>query len=207
MMSPPTKDSDERVQFLLAMYNATWDNINRHILVVWQSIAALFTALGAAYLSAKASVPADLVASLVILAAGWAVAIAIDAGGWYNRNLLIISNIEKQFLLEEDLREIHFYFGRHRSKWPIDFLQIQLVLGTAIALLALLLHFRERVWPGLGRSWALFDMWAAVPYLLFLAVGGILWWFAWKVNGDYTRLKEKSPGRDIGDKRAAAPTQ
>jgi hypothetical protein len=32
---------------------------------------------------------------------------------WYNRNLVIIANIERQFL---GRKEIHYYFGKHRKK-------------------------------------------------------------------------------------------
>ena len=40
----------------------------------------------------------------------------IDSSYWYNRNLVIIANIERQFLELKDLKEIHYYFGAHRPK-------------------------------------------------------------------------------------------
>src|SRR5262245_33560483 len=68
-----------RPDFLLAMHEATWDNINRHILVVWQSVTALLASAGALYLSERNLIASDLASSMVVLAATWAVAHAIDS--------------------------------------------------------------------------------------------------------------------------------
>lgn len=206
-VAAPIAAPEERAQLLLAMYKATWDNINRHILVVWQSVAALFTALAASYLSAATFISPDFVASLVIVTAGWAVAIALDASGWYNRNLHIIANIERQFLRPEDGRDIHFYFTKppRRSK-PIDFLQIQIVLGGTIACFALLQHFIKRVSPGLFNSWTLFDPLATLPYIVFVAVGIMLRRLSKKVIRNYEDLQQLSPGRAIGHGNPPAPS-
>ena len=97
-----------------------------------------------------------------------------------------------------DLREIHLYFSRHRSGRPIDFLQLQIALGTAVAFLALLQHYRQRVAPGLSQSFTLFDPWAVLPYALLLVGVRVLWRFSMKVARNYEDLRQESPGRDLG---------
>src|SRR5829696_2585314 len=73
-----------------------------------------------------------------------------DAGYWYNRNLVIIANIERQFLRPEDQRNIHFYFGSHRANNKMMMhLRIQFWLGIGIAGLVLFYHFTMRVWGSL----------------------------------------------------------
>ncbi|MFN2453299.1 MAG: hypothetical protein ABR577_03670 [Pyrinomonadaceae bacterium] len=35
------QEEKDRKEFLIHMYDQTWNNINRHITIVWQSVAAL----------------------------------------------------------------------------------------------------------------------------------------------------------------------
>jgi hypothetical protein len=37
-----------------------------------------------------------------------------DASYWYDRNLGIIANIERQFLTKNNLNDIQYYFAEHR---------------------------------------------------------------------------------------------
>jgi hypothetical protein len=104
-----------RRDFLLAMYGQLMNDINRHIVVVWQSVGVLFGAFAVFALVEKKIVSLDIATSLILLLCAWVVAHVYDAGYWYNRNLVIIANIERQFLRPSDLREIHYYFGRHRK--------------------------------------------------------------------------------------------
>jgi hypothetical protein len=193
----PATDDDRRnrSQFLLAMYKATWDNINRHILVVWQSVAALFAALAASYLSGKQLLNPDFGTSLIVLATGWSIAHSIDSTAWYNRNLLIISNIERQFLFDADESEIHYYFGKHRDARPIEHIMIQIVLAVAVGGLALIQHFVARVVPGFGAPWRQFDVWRAAPYVLGGMAFVLLVWFSRDVTKKYKELVSRSPGR------------
>lgn len=184
---------DRRDQFLVTMYGKTWDNISRHLLVVWQSIAALFTAVGAAFLSDKKLLSPDFAFSIVVLAATWSLAHAIDAKAWFNRNLLIVSNIERQFLWSSDAQEIHpFFAGPHHSGF-VDHLKIQVVLGWSILGLAIVFHFFSRVWGGLDPS-AKLDPTRALPYACALMGAAVLWAFNRKVNTKYAALIKASPG-------------
>ena len=107
---------ERRDEFLLAMYNQLLNDINRHIMVVWQSVGVLVGAFAILALVEKNLISLDLAVAIVVLLCGWLCAHLIDAGYWYNRNLVMIANIERQFLLESDLRDIQSYFGAHRPK-------------------------------------------------------------------------------------------
>lgn len=92
-----------------------------------------------------------------------------DAAYWYNRNLVIIANIERQFLQQEDLKNIHYYFGKHRPKNKmIEHLRIQFALGNGLGALVLVYHLFERVLPGFSALFSNLDLIRGIPYVLVL---------------------------------------
>ena len=125
-----------REDLLLKMYDQMFNDINRHIMVVWQSVGVLVGAFAVFALVEKNVVPLDFAVCIVLLLALWLMAHLFDAAYWYNRNLVIIANIERQFLRKEDLKEIHYYFGSHRPKNKMIYhLRIQMTLGIALVLM------------------------------------------------------------------------
>lgn len=137
-----TTKSEQRLNFLLRMYDQLCSEINTHILVVWQSIAAIVGAFTILALVEKNIISFHIAVSLIFLICGWSIAHSIDAGYWYNRNLAIITNIEKQFLLKTDVEDIHYYFGKTREENKmILHLKIQLWFASAIMALMLIYHF------------------------------------------------------------------
>src|SRR6266478_1519931 len=104
-----------RDQFLIAMYGEVWNNINRHLTVMWESAAILAGAFALLALVEKHALPPDLASSLVVLLSAWFIAHTYDANTWFNRNLAIVTNIERQFLRAEDSTQIHYYFTKHRD--------------------------------------------------------------------------------------------
>jgi hypothetical protein len=197
-------DSEEdpekpRRDFLLAVYGQLMNDINRHIVVVWQSVGVLFGAFAVFALVEKQIISLDIATSLIIILCAWVIAHVYDAGYWYNRNLVIIANIERQFLKPSDLRDIHYYFGRHRKTGAlITHLEIQMYLAIGVALLVLATHFFTDVlpvWqktkPGTGLTYL---PWAA-------AVIGLGFW-AWskrKFATRYDTFLANSPGKEIDD--------
>lgn len=114
----------------------------------------------------KSIISIDIAVSLIVLLAGWLLAHLYDASYWYNRNLVIISNIERQFLQREDLKSIHYYFGKHRSRTSmLTHLKIQYFLGVSIGLLLTGFHFVTRVVPEIGGSRSSFEMQRILPYI------------------------------------------
>ena len=122
-----------------------------------------------------------------------------DAGYWYNRNLVIIANIERQFLRRSDLHDIHYYFGKHRKTGAlITHLEIQMWLAVAVAALVLTVHFATVVLPiwknakeGTGLTYL---PWAAT------AAGLVAWWWSKrKAAKRYETFIKNSPGIPIDD--------
>src|SRR5690606_9736292 len=106
----------------------------------------------------------DYGAAIVVLVGAWQVAHVLDAGWWFNRNQLILTNIERQFLHRTDTQEIHYYFEKHRKPSIPDYQLIQLLFGVLATLIVLLYHFVERVYPGLGGPMQNFQLPRALPY-------------------------------------------
>lgn len=192
-----THTVENRKQFLLQMYNQLWSNINRHILIPWQSITAVLGTFAIFSLVEKQIISLDLASSLIILIAAWQIAHVYDASTWVNRNLAIIVNIEKQFLISEDIKNIHWFFQGHRSWDHLDNFKIQMLLGAGIIVIILSNHFLEVVVPGFGKPISFFNFISALPYAVFVSsiIGLIL--FRKKMKKDYKDFSTKSPGIDL----------
>lgn len=183
-----------RDEFLIEVYRQMMNDINRHIMVVWQSVGVLVGAFAIFALVEKQVVSADIACSIVVLLCGWLWAHLVDAGYWYNRNLAIISNIERQFLVKEDLKNIHYYFGSHRqNNKMITHLRIQLALGLGLGLLVVIYHFTSRVLPGMAPG-AIFDPQRAFPYIVGAAVVIYCLRLSRSRNDAYKEFIENSPG-------------
>jgi hypothetical protein len=177
------------------MYDQMWNNITRHIGVSWQSVTALAGAFALFSLDEQ-KFSLDMVAALVVLVSVWQLAHVLDASHWFNRNLLVISNIEKIFLVKEDLRLVHYYFGKHRGNKMIAHFRLQWAIGGIIALGVLAYHFFSRVLPSV-------DLYAPIGWLKWapyiVAAGGL--WRLYKIWGDldegHMRLSKNSPGPEI----------
>lgn len=192
MVQPP----DRRDQFLIAMYSTMWENISRHILIVWQSVGVLVGAFAALILVEKHTVSPDYAATFVVLAGAWQVAHVFDASWWFNRNLLIVTNIERQFLTKADIKEIHYYFETHRDPKILDHHIIQLVFGLAVTAVVLAYHFVNRIYP-IATSNEKFDAVRTMPYAAFLLCGLLLMAFYCRQHNMYWKLRNASPGKSI----------
>ncbi len=190
--------NEMRREFLLRMYDQMFNDINRHILVVWQSVGVIVGAFAIFGLVEKGIVSKDVASGIILLLCAWSIAHIYDAAYWYNRNLVIIANIERQFLKDEDLKEIHWYFSAHRKKNKmISHLEIQFFLSIGLAVIVLLYHFSTSVFPGFRSSWSSFDPQKTIPYIVFV----ISFYFLKKVrkgkNERYKEFIEKSPGKEM----------
>jgi len=163
------KTEDYRKQFLLRMYDQMLNDINTHILVVWQSVGVLIGAFAIFALVEKRVIPIDFAGAIFILIATWLIAHLYDASYWYNRNLAIIANIERQFLKHDDLFNIHYYFGKHRkTNAMLKHLRIQWFFGFILTILILLYHFLNRCLPLFTKSDAKFELQMVIPYLVLI---------------------------------------
>jgi hypothetical protein len=180
------------------MYDQLFNDINRHIMVVWQSVGVLVGAFAIFALVEKKVVSLDIAASIILLLSAWLLAHLYDASYWYNRNLVMIANIERQFLNKTDLKEIHYYFGEHRpGNAMIRHLEIQFVLGIGLGLIVLLYHFVDRVLPGLSMPISSFDPLRAFPYILCIAAVYYLVSLKKKCIRKYNNFLKNSPGKSV----------
>jgi hypothetical protein len=177
------------------MYDQMFNDINTHILVVWQSAGVLVAAFAVLALVEKAVLPIDVASALIVLIAIWLGCHLEDASYWYNRNLIIIANIERQFLNASDLRDIHYYFGKHRAVGKmIDHLRIQYVFGFGIAFIILFFHFYTRVWPGVGSPWRTIDPVRLLPYAIAGVGVAFIVWLHGRYRQKYEEFLRNSPG-------------
>ena len=192
---------DSREKLLLQMYDQMFNDINTHIMVVWQSIGVLIGAFAIFALAEKQVVSVDLAAALIILIAGWQLAHLYDAGYWYNRNLVIIANIERQFLIPSDLGAVHYYFGKHRpNNSMITHLRIQFMLGSGVAVLVMLFHFLTRIRPGVGSSWSTLHLQSTLPYVTAAVMAAYLIGLRAHRNASYAEFIRNSPGKSVETK-------
>jgi hypothetical protein len=111
---------------------------------------------------------------------------------------VIIANIERQFLGPDDLKEIHYYFEKHRKKSAmLTPLRIQYALGLGIAFLFMLYHFIGRVLPGMHSPVRNFELSRSLPYLAATAWAIFLWFLRNNRIASYQELLENSPGIDV----------
>lgn len=184
-----------REELLLKMYDQMFNDINRHIMVVWQSIGVVVGAFAIFALVEKKVVSLDIAASIVLLLCAWLLAHLFDAAYWYNRNLVIIANIERQFLKHDDLKNIHYYFGKHRpNNKMIEHLRIQQRLGLGLSMLVLIYHFFDRVFPGFCASLSNFDPARAMPYVVVIIAILYLRNLWSHTNTKYDEFLNNSPG-------------
>ena len=187
-----------REELLLKMYDQMFSDINRHIIVVWQSIGVVVGAFAVMALVEKNVVPLDIACTIFLLLCSWLLAHLFDAAYWYNRNLVIIANIERQFLKTDDLRDIHYYFGSHRPKNKmIAHLRIQFALGVGLASIVLIYHFFERVYTGLSCPISHFEWMRSLPYVLLVLSLIYLCYFKYDCDKKYEEFLKNSPGISI----------
>lgn len=191
------EDEKARRDFLIAMYNQLMADINRHIVVIWQSVGVLFGTFAALSLVEKGTISIDFAATIIIMVCIWVIAHVIEAGYWYNRNLVIIANIERVFLVESDLRDVHYYFGAHRKAGKlITHLRIQRNLAAGIAVLLLGIHYTQVISKICSHEKS-FELTNAFPWLA-ASAGVFIWFHMHRYTAEkYREFMANSPGRTI----------
>lgn len=185
----------KREELLIHMYDQMFNDINRHIMVIWQSVGTLVGTFALFALVEKKVIGLDLTVALIVLASAWLLAHLFDASYWYNRNLAIIANIERQFLTAKDQHDIHYYFGAHRpNNKMITHLRIQFALGVGLVILVIGYHFMERVATGFGLPFSAFEPSRALPYVVLCAAGVYLVWLRRNRGESYAEFLRNSPG-------------
>lgn len=141
---------ERRPDFLIAMYEQLMADINRHIMVVWQMVGVMVAAIAGLAIAEKQGVPTAYAVILTLVVISWVIEHLHDSNFWYNRNLVMITNIERVFLTSHDVDLIHPYFAAHRKKGSfLTHLQVQRHYALAIAVLVTLYFLAKSVFPSL----------------------------------------------------------
>lgn len=198
MTDQPTSSSARceqlRPEFLLETYKQTSTHLGRHISGLWQCVGVVGAAL-IVFAQDKNKPFNDYSCALVVLLCGWLAATTLDASNWFNRNLAIITNVERLFLTPDDLKYVHYFFGKHRPPGrQAQHFTIQLWLSGAVCALVLCYHFVERVYPGFSLPWSSFQFSRALPYLLTPIVIGALLKLREHYREKDKEFQQKSPG-------------
>jgi len=168
-------------------------------MVVWQSLSLVLAAFTIFALVGREPISIDLAVALIILLSSWLMAHIEDASYWFNRNIAIISNIERQFLLPTDLHDIHPYFKGHRNNSKIDHLQLQWWFGLMLSILAVTYHVTERIIPETKADLPANEFSLLLPYIAaaFALVVVVLSHRQGKQK--YSKLLRESPGKQLED--------
>jgi len=191
---------DARKEFLTKVYDQMFNDIDRHHKIVWETMGLLIGAFAVLALSEKDIISIDIATGIIVLLAAWVLTHVYDSNYWYNRNLFIIANIERQFLTKDDLKNIHYYFGKHRKKNAIQTsLKIQIYFCFIVIMLFMFYHFSKSVFPGLKSelTWYNLRIEKLAPYLCVIAGLFIVRWIKIKREIDYGEFLQNSPGIGI----------
>lgn len=193
------KDLEQnRKDFLMKIYDQMFNDIDRHHKFVWENIGILIGAFAVFALTEKNLIPFDFAVAIIILISSWVIMQVYDSNYWYNRNLVIIANIERQFLTKEDLKHVHYYFGAHRPVNSVQTtLKIQIYFCWTIIVLFLVYHFITAVIPSFHFEWNIqnVDLAKTIPYLVTLICFlGPIKWIKKKRRDNYKEFLAESPG-------------
>lgn len=189
---------DFRKRLLIELYNQLWTSINTRLNLTWAAIGTLVSSFAVFALTEKNILSLDVATVLVILVTGWFMAHVIDMSFWSNRNLAMISNIERLFFTVEDARLLYPYFLSHRKKNKMaHYLQIQFGLGVGLCALILSVHFLQNVFPIILGKAAFSKIEIFLPYLSLIVIVISLLHLKNERNREYEAFVRDSPGKDI----------
>jgi hypothetical protein len=184
-----------RTEFLLEMYRQTSNHLNRHVVLLWQSVALLGGAYAAFAFQEKNVISIHHATAIALLLCGWFCANVYDAYAWFDRNLVIITNIERLFLDKQDLLDVHPFFLKHRDAAKlVQHFRIQLFLGVMIAFIVSVVHFYKQVLPSFKIPNGVFDLELALPYGILLISLGYCARIRHEVIKKANQLRASSPG-------------
>lgn len=165
--------SHDSEKILIEMYSQLMHDVKRHVVIVWQSICMLIAAITAFALIKDNLFSLDMAASVALIACIWLLVHVYDSSFWYNRNIAIIDNIEKQFLRQDESGVMKSFFSESHPKGVYLSHCVQRALGISVAVLVLGFQFYETILPILlGRTD--FEVLNSAPWVI--AACGILIW-------------------------------
>lgn len=186
---------DERKQFLLKMYDQMWNNISRHINLTGQCVGAVVGSSVLIYFSQSTPQWMDIACSLIYCIWAWLINQIYDSNNWCNRNMAIVSNIERQFLTKSDETEIHcFISGPFKAEHVLQNFKTQVALSISIVSIVGVVHFTQRVFPWLSGKTP-FEILVLLPIIFFFAFFVSLFIIRRVTFNKQKEFLETSPGK------------
>ena len=188
---------DRRDSFLLTYYGVLWDNINRHVSGVWQTVTTLGVSVALLGLVGNGFLSMAAAATLVIGVAAWYAATVYDSALWFARNQAIATNVERAFLDDpEDRKIIQPYYVAHRKDLLISHFQIPLWLSRGLAFVGVLLYADSADKPDGLLYWLPYA--AVVTYVVVEVMSRIA------AKSSYAKLLKAAPGASVAQVTKAA---
>ena len=187
----------DRTDFLLEMYKQLCAEIDRHIKATWQNLGVLLSTFAIFALIEKKVISPNIAVSILIAVCAVTIAMIVEANFWYNRNLVIIANIERQFLEDNDAEEIHYYFLQHRKDNAyLAMMKLQIIFVSIILAIVLIYHLAAVVAPTFSFKNS-FNLAQCLPYIVLSICTVWLLIFNGQRKKDYNTFRQNSPGKDM----------
>lgn len=186
---------NSRKTFLISMYNQLCHEMDRHIKITWQIAGVLLSSTAVFALAELKAIHLDIAATIIVIVCFLNVGIITESNFWYYRNLIIVTNIERVFLLKSDEKDIHHYFTRHKAKLGfLDMMKIQILFVFSVLALILGHHFHSYLYQKTYQDITIQNF---LPYVFSLIgfIGSLF--FILKRRCDYSKFKAGSPGIKI----------
>ncbi len=164
---------------------------------MWQCFAVL-AAFGATFRLDEAGKSFDYAITFAILLCTWLIATNLDASAWFNRNIAIITNIERLFLNRDDVQLVHPFFGkRHDHMRIITHFQIQIYFAIGIAFASVSMHFLSRVRDGFEAPMVNLEFSRSMPYIVLSLSCLVLWFMLRGQQKKQLAINSESPGAEL----------
>lgn len=143
---------NERKEFLLHLYDQLWQSIMRIEQGLWQFIG-IYAGIIGVHITIGKEQP-HLAVYLIIILSFWGINIAINAGKWFERNRMMIINIEKEFI-KEDLEKIMpiSYHEKSFRRWFTTLDRIHMAIFTANIVVSLSVYWDSLLRPITNLVW------------------------------------------------------
>lgn len=183
----------QRHDFILHYYNMAVKDLDRHLLIGWQTIAVVAGAAASLSLGYKGDLPVPIAVVVTVVVLCWGMLNIIDANFWALRAIAFLANVEAVYFRESDRQFFNPYAGKHPRYELLRTLAYQAWL--ILALLAVAVVFA--IWSGLdyGSVTEPRDVLLWSLSLWFLLGGIWVIFTSWRRQlGGYRRFVKDSPG-------------
>jgi hypothetical protein len=175
---------DKRDSFLLEMYQASWDNVSRNEDAIWKVFAA-YAALFAGLAIASKEIDLFTFLLFVIVFGLFGAIFSQHANLWFLRNMGMISNLEKEFLVNGDYGVL--VPAEYKDKlryWNLELWSIMTILFLSIDVLSIAFLSPKMTCGQILSCSILF----VAGLVIVIAYASLLW-------VKFHEFKEKAPGK------------